>query len=162
MPLTSPTFSGDQKFAYVVNELQGTITVFAYDSAKGTLGAVVENVLSSAAGGPRETAASHPVVYKNFLYVSNRNTKSIGVYKIDPLAGKLTLVEHDLAGGMITYPRDFTVDPTGKFLIVVNERNVPDNVANVLEISPADGSLTPRQTLGIPHASQFAGVLQLP
>jgi 6-phosphogluconolactonase len=155
-------FSADKKFAYVVNELQGTITVFAYDSAKGSLGAVVENVVSSAAGGPRETAASHPVVYKNVLYVSNRNTKSIGVYKIDPLAGKLTLVEHELAGGMITYPRDFTVDPTGKFLIVVNERNVPDNVANVLEISPADGSLTPRQTLGIPQASQFAGVLQLP
>jgi 6-phosphogluconolactonase len=155
-------FSDDKKFAYVVNELQGTITVFTYDPAKGSLGAVVENIASNPASGPRETAASHPVVSKNILYVSNRSTRSIGVYKIDPATGRLTLVEHELAGGQITYPRDFAVDPTGKFLLVANERPVPDNLANVLEINPADGSLTPRQTLSIAPSSQFVGALQLP
>jgi 6-phosphogluconolactonase len=154
--------SQDRKYAFVLNELQGTITVFNFDAAKGTLGTVVETVLSSAAGGPRETAAAHPVVNKHILYVSNRRTKSIGVFKIEPATGTLTVVEHELAGGTITFARDFTIDPTGKFLVVANERNVPENVANVLEISPMDGSLTPRQTVGIGQGSQFAGILQLP
>jgi 6-phosphogluconolactonase len=155
-------FSMDKKYAYVLNELQGTITVFAYDASKGTLGAVVETVLSSPPNGPREVAAAHPVVVRNFLYVSNRSTRNIGVFRIDPNSGKLTLVEHEAAGGTIFFPRDFTADPTGKFLVVANQRNTPENVANVLEINATDGSLTPRQTLMIAVDSQFVGILQLP
>ncbi len=156
-------FSADKKFAYVLNELQGSIAVFNFDPAKGTLGTVVETVLSGAPGGPREIQAAHPEVSKNnILYVSNRSTRSIGVFKIDAVSGKLNLVEHETAEGGITFPRDFTIDPTGKFLIVANERPVPGNLANILEISPMDGSLTLRQTIDIGTGSQFAGALQLP
>ncbi len=154
--------SFDKKFAYVVNELQGTITVFGYDAAKGTLGAVVQNLLSGDPAGPREVQAAHPVITKTTLYVSNRSTKSIGVFKIDAMTGKLTLVEHEVGGGAIAFPRDFTIDPTGKFLLVANARNVPENLANVLEISPTDGSLTLKRNVEIAQGSQFAGALQLP
>jgi 6-phosphogluconolactonase len=154
------SLSADKKFAFVLSELQGTITTFAFDATKGTLGAAVETIVSGDPAGPREIQASHPEVNKGYLYVGNRSTRSIGVFKIDAATGRLTRVEHFTMG--VSFPRDFTVDPTGKFLIVANERNVPDNTALVFEMSAADGKLTLRSTTMLAEGSQYAGALQLP
>lgn len=53
-----------------------------------------------------------------FLYVSNRGHGSIAVYAIEP-SGRLSLVEHADSGGRI--PRNFSLDPTGGYLLSSNQ-----------------------------------------
>ena len=63
-----------------------------------------------------------------FLYVSNRGHGSIAVYAIDR-AGRLTLVEHAASGGRT--PRNFSLDPTGKYLFSSNQ-----DTENVVVLQP--------------------------
>jgi len=50
----------------------------------------------------------------------------------------MTFVEHEPTQGQT--PRNFGIDPTGKFLLVANQNS--DNIV-VLEIDPNTGALTP-------------------
>ena len=49
---------------------------------------------------------------------------------------RLTAVGHELGGGMIDRPRDFTLDPTGTFLLVANQGS---GTLLVFRINQADG-----------------------
>jgi len=60
------------------------------------------------------------------------------VFEIDQQTGKLTLVEHVSTAG--NWPRNFTIDPSGGFLLVANQRS--DNVV-VFSIDPSTGRLKP-------------------
>ncbi len=54
-----------------------------------------------------------------FLYGSNRGHDSIVVYRVDLAKGTLAFVEHETAD--IKTPRNFNIDPTGKFCLVANQ-----------------------------------------
>ena len=53
-----------------------------------------------------------------FLYASNRGHNSIATFAIAK-DGTLTLINHITSGGI--WPRDFTLSPDNKFLIVANQ-----------------------------------------
>jgi 6-phosphogluconolactonase len=72
------------------------------------------------------------------LYGSNRGHNSIVVFAIDEGSGRLTLVEHVSTGG--NWPRNFTIDPAGRFLLVANQRS--DSVVT-FRIDSQTGRLTP-------------------
>ena len=81
------------RFAYVIDELASTITSFAWDAAKGTLGPLgAISTLPAGFTGTSTTAeiAVHP--NGRFLYGSNRGHDSIAVFRIGA-AGDLQLVE---------------------------------------------------------------------
>ncbi len=120
--------------AYVINELDSTITAFAYDPAGGVLKEIqtVPTLPEGFAGGSWcAEVRVHPS--GKFLYGSNRGHNSIAVYRIDPAAGTLTFVEHETAD--IKTPRNFNIDPTGKFCLVANQDG--DSVV-VFRIDPED------------------------
>ncbi len=158
----------DGKFAYLLNENEGTVTVFAYDAAAGKLGAVVETISSvptEVATATPEWAAAHVLVHpkdKTLLYVSNRGNPSIDVFKIDLATGGLTRVQHQTEG--VYFPRDFEFDPSGKFLIVANQgsANPPrPNLLGVYRIA-LDGKLTLTQTVDAQAAAQYVVMVNLP
>ncbi len=110
------TFSKDGKFVYLVQELDGTLTTLSYDKT-GNLKVVSEiSILPKGFTGGTGAAAIKTSPDGNFLYVSDRvDANSISVYKIQK-TGVLELVEQQSTLGK--GPRDFAIDPTGKYLLV--------------------------------------------
>jgi 6-phosphogluconolactonase len=129
------------RFAYVINEINLTITAFAVDPSRGSLNEI-ETLSTLPAGQAAQEGFStadvqvHPS--SRFLYGSNRGHDSIVVFAIDPKTGKLTYVENQSTQGRT--PRAFGIDPTGTFLLAANQRS--DSVV-VFRINQQTGRLTP-------------------
>ena len=133
-------FRLDGKVMYVTNELNATVTAFAYDPATGTIGKELQTISTEPAGydGPHSTAeiAVHPS--GKFLYVSNRGYNSIIGYRIDPATGMLSVIGHAKEG--VSYPRNFAIDPGGKWLYVANQKG--DTIVQ-FEVDQESGALKP-------------------
>lgn len=130
-------FHPSGEFAFVINELASTITVFRYDSQRGILSEIeTVSTLPPDFDGSNSTAevAVHPS--GRFVYGSNRGHDSIAVFRIDEESGKLTAVEHESTRGQT--PRNFGIDPSGRFLLAANQKS--NNVV-VFRIDERDGSL---------------------
>ncbi len=132
-------FHPSGKFAYVINELNSTVTAMSYDAERGAL-TVLQSVSTLPAGYKGDTTTAEVVVHPSgkFLYGSNRGQDSIAVFRIDPETGKLTAAGRQ--GQDVKVPRNFVVDPAGKFLLVANQDG--DSVV-VFRIDPESGKLTP-------------------
>ncbi len=119
------TFTPNGQFAYVINELDSTVTGFQYDASKGAL-KEIQNVSTLPAGNKVDNSTAELVVHPSgkFLYGSNRGHHSIVVYRIDPQSGQLTWVENESVRGKT--PRNFAIDPTGRFLLAENQGS--DNI----------------------------------
>ncbi len=132
-------FHPDGKYAYVINELDCTITAFDYESASGALTPIQTiTTLPSGFDGSNTCAEIRVHPKGRFLYGSNRGHDSLAVYSVDPASGKLTFVEHETEG--IKTPRNFNLDPTGKFCLVANQDG---GTVVVFRIGPETGALEP-------------------
>jgi 6-phosphogluconolactonase len=126
------------RFAFVISELASTITTFARDAATGALtarGSV--STLPAGFAGSSSTAeiAMHPS--GKFLYGSNRGHDSIAAYAVDA-NGALRLIEIEPTRGKT--PRNFTIDPGGRWLIAANQES---NTLAVFRIDQSTGALDP-------------------
>ncbi len=129
------TFHPNGKFAYLINELSGKVTVFHY--ANGNLEPVqyIASDTSSGVGG-KGSADIHVSPDGKFLYASNRaNTNSIAIFSINATDGKLTVVGFQPTG---RHPRNFIITPNGKYLLVANMNS---NNIQVFEIDKKTGLL---------------------
>ena len=149
-PGTGPrhlAFHPNGQFAYVVNELQSTITTLTYDASRGALHTMQTiSTLPKDFSGSNDTAEIQVHPSGKFLFASNRGHDSIAVFSIDNHAGTLTLVDRFSTQGKT--PRSFEIDPTGQFLLVANQDT--NNIA-VFRIDPSSGRLTAtNQTLHVP------------
>jgi 6-phosphogluconolactonase len=127
------------RYAYVINEIQSTVTAFAYDAARGTLSELQTlSTLPDNFAGTNSTAEVQVHPSGKFLYGSNRGHDSIAVYAINFETGRLSFVEHQSTQGKV--PRNFGIDPTGNYLLAANQES--DNIA-VFRIDPKSGKLTP-------------------
>jgi 6-phosphogluconolactonase len=108
-------FSKNGKQVYLLQELDGTITSFTY--ADGILNKVSETtVVASDFKGDISAADIHISPDGKFLYATNRGTANdISAFKISR-NGKLKFVQKISTLGK--GPRNFTIDPTGNFLLV--------------------------------------------
>jgi 6-phosphogluconolactonase len=152
-------FHPNQQSAYVINELNGTITSYRYDATAGLLS--MPQSMASAPAGMSETSSAHVVVHPSgrFVYTSNRTTNTIGIFSVDA-SGRLSTIGHETAGGMVRTPRDFGMDPTGRYLIVANQGT---NNVIVLRIDATAGTLTRvGDPVSVPASPQFAGAIALP
>src|SRR5205085_2884311 len=113
-------FSRDGKFGYVINELGNTVTAFTFAAKDGTL-TEIQTITTLPEGFTGETWTADVQVDHSgkFLFGSNRGHDSIAVFAIDPKTGKLTSLGQTPTQGKI--PRNFGLDPTGKFLIAANQ-----------------------------------------
>jgi 6-phosphogluconolactonase len=132
-------FRPDNRFAYVINELQSTVTAFAYDAASGTLSPLqTVPTLPEDFDGDNTTAEVLVHPSGRFLYGSNRGHDSIAVFAIDAANGRLRFIEHQPTAG--STPRNFGIDPTGQFLLAANQAS--DSVV-VFRVDQATGGLKP-------------------
>ncbi len=115
------TFHPSGKFAYIMEELSGSVTAFRYTSKSGRLKAF-QNISSVPAGftGQAGSADIHLSADGRFLYASNRGeSNTIAIYAVNPADGNLSLIGHRPTLGK--GPRNFSITPDGKHLIVANQ-----------------------------------------
>lgn len=114
-------FHPSDKYAYLVEELSGTVVVF--DHQEGTLKS--KQRISSMPVGDTSNAGSadiHVSPDGKFLYASNRaDANAIAIFSINKKDGTLSLVAHQSTLGKT--PRNFNFDPSGKFLLVANQNS---------------------------------------
>jgi 6-phosphogluconolactonase len=130
-------FHPNGKYAYVLNEVNPTVTAFAYDSKNGSFSTLQTlSTIPKDFAGHNDTAeiVVHPS--GKFLYASNRGHDSIAEFKIDPAEGTLTLAGDFPTQGKT--PRNFALDPTGKFLLAANQES--NNIV-VFRIDQTTGAL---------------------
>jgi 6-phosphogluconolactonase len=162
-PATAPVSGGprhlalapDEHHAYVLSELESTLTSFVYDAASGTL----SDPQTIDSQEQTKGASAHIVVHPSgrFLYASNRSENSLGLFAIDASGRPAPVAfEHD---GIDT-PRDFTIDPTGTYLLLANQEGAQD--LRVYRIAQADGRLTHVQTAAVGGSPTFVGSVLLP
>jgi 6-phosphogluconolactonase len=114
-------FRPDGKFAYVINELNSTVTAFAYDANKGSLNELESvTTLPGYYDGPNTAAEITVHPSGRFLFASNRGNESIALFTIDPDKGTLTWVEEQNTGGKT--PRHFGIAPNGKHMAICNQK----------------------------------------
>jgi 6-phosphogluconolactonase len=126
------------RFAYLVNELDSTVVVLAYDGAGAFAHLQTVATLPDGFGGASTCADIQVSPSGAFVYTSNRGHDSIVVHRIDPLAGTLGYLGHASTQGRT--PRSFGIDPSGRFLAAANQDS--DTVVT-FRIDADTGALTP-------------------
>ena len=130
-------FHTSNKYAYLIQELSGMVTVFKYKD--GMLKS--KQRISSMPAGDTSFAGSadiHVSPDGKFLYASNRaESNTIAIFSINQKNGKLSLIGHQSTLGKT--PRNFNFDPTGNFLLVANQNS--DKIV-VFKIDKDTGLLT--------------------
>jgi len=140
-------FSPDEKHAYIINELDSTMTAVSYDAGKGAF-AEVQTLSTLPEGNTDKNSTAEVEVSENgkFVYGSNRFHDSIVVYARDEKTGKLTWLQDAPAGGKT--PRHFKIDPSGKWMLVGHQDS---NSISVLPVDPVKGVLgEPVSTISTP------------
>ncbi|NBX29077.1 lactonase family protein [bacterium] len=132
-------FHPSGRYGYAVNELDLTVTGFAFDPQTAELREM--QTLSTLPGDVTERKGyscaeivAHPS--GKFLYASNRGHDTIAMYAVDEATGKLTFLGVEPIQGAV--PRNFAVDPTGKFLLTGGQNS---NTVSVFRIDQATGRL---------------------
>lgn len=152
-------FHPNGKFAYVINEMALTITVFSHDAAQGTF--FEEQNVSTVPGDyviTEKDSSAEVAVHPSgkFVYSSNRGHDSIAVFAVDAKTGKLTLIQNESTQGKT--PRHFAIDPGGLWLLAENQNS--DSVVG-FAIDAATGKLKPTGqtiTVGSPVCAVFVKV----
>ena len=132
-------FHPTRPLAFVLNELDSTLTTCQWDGERGALKPVqiISTLRTSFTGN--STAAELAVAPSgNFVYASNRGGDDIAVYAIDPATGTLSVVEFVPTQGK--GPRFIGLTPSGRLMYAANE--LGDTIATY-RVDTATGKLTP-------------------
>jgi 6-phosphogluconolactonase len=126
-------FSADNRFLYVLSELQGSVTTFALSEGGLTEVATAAMQTDLRPGAPRSPDAPprdrsrdvwaadiHLSPDGRFLYTSERTGSLLCAWRVDPASGRVgwlgtTPTEQQ--------PRGFAVDPSGRFVVAAGERS---------------------------------------
>jgi 6-phosphogluconolactonase len=157
-PGTGPrhlAFSPNGKFAYLSHEFNGSITAFTY--ADGNLHKIQEiGTVAKDFSGKIDGADIHVSPDGRFVYETNRgDANTISTFAIQP-DGKLSFVA--TISTMGKGPRNFVIDPTGKYLLVGHQYT---NDVVIFERNKKTGTLKDigkRIDIGAPVCLVFAPV----
>jgi len=131
------TFHPNNKYAYLIEELTGTISAYSY---KNGAFALFQNAsaLPPDYMGSIGSADIHVSADGKFLYASNRGeSNTIAIYRVNQKNGSITLVGHQSTLGKT--PRNFNFDPSGNFLLVANQNS--DNIV-IFKVDKKTGLLS--------------------
>ncbi|ACC75888.1 lactonase family protein [Paraburkholderia phymatum] len=126
-------------YAYVVNELDSTVTTYRYSSGNGALTPVqIVSSLPDTYTGNSRASEIEVDPSGRFVYASNRGFDSIAVFRIDQATGHLTFIDAEPTLGRT--PRFMTGTPDGRFMYALNEDS--DTIV-AFAVNAATGQLKP-------------------
>jgi 6-phosphogluconolactonase len=130
-------FHPNGRTAYCMNELVSTVDVLDWHKADGSLTLVSRiDLLPADYHGP--TRGCDTVITRDgqFVYFANRDDNFLYAFGADENTGKLTPMKRSNCGGKT--PRNFTLDPTERWMLVANQDS---NGISVFARDPATGEL---------------------
>jgi 6-phosphogluconolactonase len=132
---------------FVANELDSTVATLRFDAERGALSAQgTQSTVPTGWTGTNYPADVHVAATGRTVYVSNRGHNSMAVFSVTDSTGALALEQAVSTEG--DWPRNFSLDPSGRWLLVANQRS--DSVV-VFGRDPESGRLTPSgQRIAIP------------
>jgi 6-phosphogluconolactonase len=169
-PAATPSFSARPKagprhlvfhpsgrHVYLLNELDASVDVLAYDAERGVL-SPVQNLSSLPAGfnGKPWAADIHLTADGRFLFTSERTSSTLATYAVDPASGRLTLLAHTPTEKQ---PRGFNIDPSGRFLVAVGQVS---HAATLYAIDPASGALKPLRNYSLGKNPNWVEIVSFP
>ena len=130
-------FHPNGRTAYNVNELKSTVDILEWHATDGSL-TLVSSIELLPAGYTGPTRACDTVITRDgrFVYFANRDNDFLYAFKADPKTGALTPKKRSNCGGKI--PRNFTLDPTERWMLVANQDS---NLISVFPRNPQTGEL---------------------
>ena len=151
-------FHPNGRFVYLMNELDATIDVLAFDSERGTLAPLqtVASLPPGFDGGAPWAAELHLTPDGRFLYSSERRSSTIAAFAVDAASGRLSLISHTPTE---TEPRGFAIDPTGRFLLAAGQKS---DRLRVHAIDGASGRLTTLHSHPMGRNPNWVEILDLP
>lgn len=109
-------FHPNGKYAYLINEISGTVIAFDYDSQEGNLSEI--QTIKADSLNAQGSADIHITPDGKYLYASNRlKGDGLAIFSINQSDGKLTHIGYQETG---IHPRNFVITPNGKYLLVAS------------------------------------------
>ncbi|HEY2928378.1 lactonase family protein [Piscinibacter sp.] len=169
-PNTPPAYSGRAKagprhlvfhpngrVVYLLNELDASVDVLGFDSAKGTLSLQQTlSTLPSGFSGKPWAADLHATPDGRFLYTSERTTSTLAAFAIDAASGQLKLLSHTPTEKQ---PRGFNIDPSGRWLVAVGQQS---HAVTVYGIDRDSGALKPVKSYSLGQNPNWVEIVSLP
>ena len=132
-------FHPTKPYAYVLNELDSTITTYRFDGERGALTPLqVITTLPPSFTGHNTTSEIVVAASGRFLYASNRGHDSLVIFAIDDAAGTLSPVGWEPTQGKT--PRFFAIEPSGAVLYAAN---MDSDTIVAFRVDGGSGTLTP-------------------
>jgi 6-phosphogluconolactonase len=136
-------FHPDGDYLYVVNELNSTLTACSYQGSDGTITLLnTESTVDEDHEGMKYPAAVRVHPNGKYVYASTRGENScISTFEIreDGRISRIQVMEQ-----VPNWPRDFNVDPSGKWMLVAGERS---HEIRLYRIDPRTGFLSETQSI---------------
>ena len=133
-------FHPNGRTAYCMNELVSTVDVLDWHKDDGGLTFVDRVELLPAETKPSavDSTGCDTVITRDgrFVYFANRGDNFLYAFKADFATGKLTPMKRSNCGGKT--PRNFTLDPTERWMLVANQDS---NLISVFARDPVTGEL---------------------
>lgn len=151
-------FSNDEKYVYLLNELDATLYVLPYDAKSGTLKSPEQIVSVMPPGAQAKPWAADLQLTPDgkYLYASERTTSTLAAFKVDQKSGVLTPIANYPTEQQ---PRGFAVDPSGRYLLAVGEKS--DSMTSYA-IDPKSGKLTKLKQYGMGKSPNWVEIVSLP
>jgi len=113
-------FHPNRRWLYLLNELDATVNVYAFDAASGLLSSLQTISAMPPASMAKPSAADiHVTLNGRFLYASERTTSTLAAFRIAK-TGHLTSIGNFATE---TQPRSFAIDPGGSFLLAIGQQS---------------------------------------
>jgi 6-phosphogluconolactonase len=106
----------DGKCVYVCGELTSTVHVIEFGGKRGKVMQSLSTLPKPTPGNSTAECIMHP--NGKFVYVSNRGHNSIAVFNVNDNR-RLTAAGH--ITGDINIPRNFNIDPSGKWMLIASQ-----------------------------------------
>ncbi|WP_437283053.1 beta-propeller fold lactonase family protein [Sorangium sp. So ce375] len=150
-------FAPDGRFVYLLNELDASIDVLAFDAERGTLSAVQSlSTLPEGFSGKPWAADLHLTPDGRFLYTSERTSSTLAAFSVDAQTGRLSLVAH---APTEQQPRGFQIDPSGRWLVAAGQLS---HAVGVHAIDRASGRLTAATSCPVGRGPHWVEILSFP
>lgn len=140
---------------YLLNELDGTLDVLAWDAQQGSLSTVQSQVSILPPGFTDKPWAAdvHLTPDGRHLYASERTSSTLAHFDVDTVTGYITAKGHT---AVETQPRGFAIDPTGRHLLVVGQMS---HHLSRYAIDPDQGHLTHLQRVSVGQGPNWVEIL---
>ncbi|WP_160715904.1 lactonase family protein [Chitinophaga solisilvae] len=113
------TIHPNQRFVYCIEEMSGNVVAYTYHNGQLQAQQTIRAHFRKE-GSDFNSADIHLSPDGRFLYASTRDPENIIViFRVNSASGRLTSIGRQPSGG--SHPRNFVIDPSGKYLLAANQ-----------------------------------------